>query len=83
MPTFGGFREALEQEFDCSFKQIVIPNVNNESFPIDYFERTVEGKKYLCVVSIENDNEVVTPSVLRSVCKRLKIDPAEFGLHLG
>ena len=77
MPTFAEFRIRLEKEFDCKF------NIDREPFPISYFERIVNGKKITCVVDLNSDSEPVTPTVIRSVCTRLKINLTEFNLHLG
>ena len=78
MPTFHYLRSKLETEFGCVFKSI-----NDDPFPVDYFERAVNGKKLLCPVSFEDDSAILTPTVLRHICRRLNIDPAKFGLHLG
>jgi hypothetical protein len=48
--------------------------------PISYFEQENVGRY---VVYFDNDQERVMPSVLRSICAALKIDPSEFGLDLG
>ena len=79
LPTFTDFKKQLENEFNCQFQ---IDN-DRTPFPIQFLERTVDGKKIKCTVNFENENEVLTPSVLRSICTRLNIDPKYFGLHLG
>lgn len=78
LPSFDDFKKRVEKEFGCRFK------VDNEKtpFPVQFFERTINGKKIKCAISFDNENEILTLSVLRSICARLKIDPVNFGLHL-
>ena len=78
MPSFDEVRARLKNEFDCVFKTI-----NGDPFPINYFERIHNGKKFQCPVSFNDDSERLTPIVLRYICRRLKIDPKQFGLYLG
>lgn len=47
-----------------------------------YFERKV-GEETRIAAAHYPDDEVLTFSVIRSVCARLGIDPREFGLELG
>lgn len=77
MPSFYELRNKLEDEFDCTLKTI-----GNNPLPTTYFERTHRGKKLRCPINL-NNNEVLTPIVLRYICRRLKIDPTLFGLILG
>ncbi len=77
MPSFGELCVKLEDEFDCIFK-----TVDGTPFPITYFERTHNGKKFQCPVSFNDDSERLTPIVLRHICRRLKIDPKQLGLYL-
>ena len=79
LPKFIDFKKQLEKGFNCQFR------VDNDGtpFPIQFFERMVDGRKIKCAVNFENEQEVLRPSVLRSICARLKIDPKHFGLHLG
>lgn len=79
LPKFTDFKKQLKKDFDCQFQ------IDNDGtpFPIQFFERIVDGKKIKCAVNFKNENGVLTPSVLRSICARLKIDSKHFGLHLG
>ena len=78
MPSFKDFRERLEKDHDCVFK-----DTENDSFPLSYFERIYNGKKLQCPVSFNNnDNDILTPTVLRYICRRLEVDPKPFGLYL-
>lgn len=78
MPSFSEIRTRLENEFNCVFKTI-----DGGPFPTRYFERIDGRKKLQCPVSFNDDNERLTPTVLRYICRRLKIDPKQFGLYLG
>ena len=77
MPSFDELHIRLENEFNCAFKII-----SGGPFPVTYFERIHNGKKFQCPVSFKNGSERLTPTVLRYICRRLKINPSQFGLHL-
>ncbi len=47
-----------------------------------YFERVV-GKRTLYAPADLTDDTMLTPSVLRSICNRLRVPLARFGLVLG
>ena len=79
MPKFSEFKVRLEAEFGCLFKT----ETNGTPLPIQYFEKSVNGRVVRCVIRIDNENDIMTPSVLRSICTRLKIDLGTFGLILG
>lgn len=79
LPTFFEFRERLEKDYKCKYKI----DDDKTPFPIQYFEKGSGKKKITCAVSFNNDAEILTPSVLRSICKRLKINPKHFGLLIG
>lgn len=81
-PTFREFKGALEKEFACKFKQKNIRK-NGDPFTICYFERTIDGNIVRCSIDCYDDEVRIGFAVIRSVCKRLKIDPAHFGLTLG
>lgn len=83
-PKFLEFRKRLEEQFSCHYKQLegVLYSPAGETKPISYFERVVEGETLTYVVVIEDDI-ILTPTVIRSICNHLKIDPTPFGLHLG
>jgi hypothetical protein len=83
-PAFADFKARLESEFGCSFKiGEDLCDGDGDSQPITYFEREVEGKRVQCVVSVADEQDPVATFLIRDVCKRLKIDPKEFGLDLG
>jgi hypothetical protein len=82
--TFKEFRAKLEKEYDCTFKASPSPIiVNNVTCTISYVERPVNGKILQYSINDFVDEDMVAPSVIRSVCRRLKIDTADFGLDLG
>jgi hypothetical protein len=75
----------LETDFACEYKHAEgeVSTEDGESFPVTYFERIVDENTLTAVVVFESDDDRVPPSVVRSICKLLKIDPAPFGLDLG
>ena len=47
-----------------------------------FFEREVNGETLRSPIHIEDDSERMTWTVIRSTCRRLKIDDTVFGLTL-
>jgi hypothetical protein len=81
-PTFSEFKDSLEKEFGCQFKQKNILK-NGEPFIILYFERMLDESVIQCSIDSYNEEDRIAFPVIRSVCRRLKIDPVYFGLTLG
>jgi hypothetical protein len=81
-PTFRELKNTLEKEFGCKFKQKNLVK-NRDPYTICYFERIIEGNIIQCSVDSYDDEERIAFPVIRSICRRLKIDPARFGLVLG
>ena len=83
-PTFAEFRDRLVSEFQCEYKELPdsLALATNDPEPVWYFERAVGDipRRYAVFIA---DDEPVPPSVIRSICARLKVDPSAFGLHLG
>lgn len=85
-PTFEEFRDRLISEFRCAYESLDNPLVNNLGIQsvVRFFEREIPDKgTKQCVVQIDNDKERILPSHIRSICRRLEIPPAAFGLTLG
>jgi len=84
LPTFAEFRRILIQEFGCEFKQeFQIINEVNDSYPVTFFERDMDGEVLTYVVVFPDDeNERISLTLLRSILERLRIDPRRFGLEL-
>jgi len=83
-PTFAEFRQRLEAEFNCKYRELPVRLAINGGVPepIRYFEREVEGEKLRYSVWYPDD-ERIGPFVIRPICRKLKIDPKAFGLTLG
>ena len=83
-PTFPEFRDRLVNEFACKYIQLPASMTINdgEPKPVFYFEREFRDEVRRYVVAIPDDARL-EPSVIRTICKRLGIDPAAFGLVLG
>jgi len=84
LPSLGEFRAILEKEFDCKYKKLdgVLVDPDGKEHEVYYFERKI-GKKTLFVPADVPDDNVLTPSVLRSLCSRLQISLDRFGFILG
>ena len=83
--TFNQLCNALEENYGCAYKKgDELFKGNEKSFTISYITREFEGKVISLSVDFEDGEERVNPNVLRSICKRLKINITEFpGYHLG
>ena len=81
---FAQFKKLLIEKFACEHKQLENRLFDSEgtSEPISYFERTHEGKTYTATCQNFDDDEIITFSIIRSVCARLGIDPRELGIGL-
>jgi hypothetical protein len=83
-PTFADFRARLVAEFGCTYKELPGQLSVNGCDPetVCYLERKVEDEMRRYAVVLKDD-ERVAPSVIRSICARLELDPRKFGLTLG
>lgn len=82
-PTFREFRERLENEYNCSFESLERTINNGEIITIFFFVRIIGDRQLRCSIQNFNDDDRIKPSVLRSICERLEIDPIVFGFTLG
>jgi hypothetical protein len=84
-PTFTEFRDRLVNEVGCKYIQLPgsITVDDGEPKPVFYFERDLGGGNYRRYVVAIPDDERLAPSVIRSICRLLAVDPAMFGLTLG
>lgn len=67
---FEEFRTRLNSKFQCTLESLD---------GIQYLERNIDGTPIQCVVDL-GDDEIMLPSVIRSICRRLKIDPRELDI---
>ena len=83
-PSFGEFRKILEDEFACEYKKLdgVLVDPDGNDHEVFYFERVIGKKTLFAPVDMDNDT-ILTPSVLRSICARLEIPVQRFGFVLG
>lgn len=65
---------------DC---KSAVYNHNEEKVYIKYLSRELDGKILRVPIRYSTLNECITPSLLRSICNNLEIDPARFGFLLG
>lgn len=78
--TFGDFRQRLEGEFDCRYVTDEQVSVNGTQF--GELERAIGGRTRRYAVSY-TDEYLLAPSVVRSICAHLHVNPVEFGLTIG
>jgi hypothetical protein len=85
LPTFAELKFILVREYGCEFKSdMVLVDELNDSYPLTYFERTVEGEVLdFAIVIPADEEERIAPSFLRSICVRLKIPLVRFHLEAG
>ena len=84
-PKYSALKERLQQEFNCKLLKVEgkIRDLAGIEHDVYYFEREHEGKTYRAVAPALSDDTYVLYSVTRSLCRRLRINPAAFGLVLG
>ncbi|TMA72130.1 MAG: hypothetical protein E6J67_20905 [Deltaproteobacteria bacterium] len=84
MPTWSDFQARLTGEFKCTFGTQKFPAGTTPLPSVPFVARVVNGTTYRCVFDMPAaSNTRVALSVLRSICAKLRIDPAAFGLVLG
>jgi hypothetical protein len=83
--TYSQLSDRLQKDFACKFLKAAgnLTHPQGYEHQIYYFERVVDDKTLRAVAPDLKDDEYVFYSVARSLCARLKIDPAAFGLDLG
>ncbi len=77
-PSFGDLRQRLLDEFGCTYDRVGTIN-GADTWCL---ARVVDGENRRYGVMYQ-DHERLAPSVVRSICARLKVDPKAFGLTLG
>ena len=85
VPLFGEVRQTLENKFGCKYCKAegTLKGPDGKEHEVYYFERVVKGQTLRANAPDLTDKDHVLWSVLRSICSRLQIDPAVFGLTLG
>jgi hypothetical protein len=85
VPRYGELKRRFEKEFDCVHLKAegTLKDSQGNEHVVYYFERVVGGKTLQANTPDLKDDERVLWSVVRSLCARLDIDPAAFGLDLG
>ena len=80
-PSWDEFKEQLRR-LGVSFieEEGLLPG--GEVIKAQYFEHVLDGRKLRCEVTISDGEELLTPSMILYVCRRLAISPALFGLEL-
>ncbi len=79
-PTFEEFLGKVE-DHGCSLLTLEVKS-NGDSDLLRYIERAMPTGTLRCPIEMRDD-ERLTPSQIRHLCRRLCIDPSEFGLDLG
>jgi hypothetical protein len=82
---YAALKERLQAEFNCKLLKVEgkIKDLQGGEHDVYYFERSHEGKVYRAAAPDLADETPVLYSVIRSLCTRLHIEPAKFGLNLG
>ena len=82
LPSLAEFSQALKKKFNCEYKTLPDGGLEDEEgnlYQVKYFEREVDGQTIQCVVVLEDD-AILLPSIVCSICSRLKIDVTELGI---
>jgi hypothetical protein len=82
-PKFADFIEDLRAEHQIDLKDLDEPLVKDETthIAVHYLEGNVDGKTVRYVIDVLDFDERITPSVLRSICARFKLEAESF--HSG
>lgn len=84
MPKVGEFIAKACGNHGCKLTTLPhsIQNDSGSSYEVRSLSRSVDGKK-LTYALANDDSDVMTPSLLRSICARLEMPIEDFGLNLG
>jgi hypothetical protein len=84
VPLYGEVKQRLEKEFGCKYLRadgkLVGPDKREHA--VYYFERVLKNKTLRASAPDLGDKDHILWSVLRSLCARLEVDLAAFGLDL-
>lgn len=85
VPLYGEFKQRLEKEFGCKYLKAegTLVGPDKREHAVYYFERILKDKTLRASAPDLNDKDYILWTVIRSLCARLEIDPAAFGLDLG
>ena len=79
MPTFEEFLRQLMERYEIPLVDYgAVPNLGH----IRYVEKTIGGRIVSFALQEFQPNERVTPNLIRAVCARFGLDPADFGFPL-
>lgn len=82
-PVFHEFKGRLIKEYGCEYKTLSgLKNGDDESVPITYFERKVDGKILTYPVDISDESDRIGNWVVKSILKQMKIPLKDFGLSM-
>jgi len=73
-PTFSELKDRLHEKYECDLRTFA--NGTN------YFERQIDGQVLTYPVDNYQDNDRVALWVVKSICRRLKVDLSEFHLKM-
>lgn len=88
MPNFKDFKKTLEEGYGVKVEKLkgkVIKKQGDErkEYQPSQFVRKLDKRiLYAHIPSYIDDEYVFSPDVLASLCRKLEIDPADFGLYL-
>lgn len=82
--TVAELKNRLTTEFGCQCKSETYEDAKTGlTKTVFYFERVVDGETLTYAIRFVDDAHRPLWTVIRSICDRLKIDRAAFGLTLG
>lgn len=85
-PTWSDFVDALTQRFGVTVRThptTVLVSPKGDQLPLKFLERKADGDTWQVPLQPHDPGDRVLPSVIRSTCTNLGIDPMFFGLTLG
>ena len=83
MPTMGEFIDRAKQDYGCEHEQDAIGVIDQDGEKrLSILRRTHENMQYTVVLPSIADETRLSLLMLRNLCRRLNISPADFGLGL-
>ena len=81
-PHITEFKEILERDFGCEFKVEIFDFGKGASFEFIYIERNMAGRLLTYPFYEYEEDMLVHPALLKSICRTLELDCSCFGLTL-
>lgn len=83
MTRLGEFKERAVRDFGCEIQDLPFALVGPDGRTVPQALIATGGTNFVVLPLDLAEDDTLSPTVLRNLCRRLGIDISEFGFHLG